>query len=82
MGPQVRMAASLSINKRKTYAADTSARGRGVPAPKPARLALRTAVALTERVAAGTFTVLPDERPMDLSSRRMNGARRNAANRL
>ena len=24
MGPQVRMAASLSINKRKTYAADTA----------------------------------------------------------
>jgi hypothetical protein len=80
MGPQVRMAGSLSINKRKTYAADT----RDVLAAcrAKARAAPRAAVALPERIAGRTFTVLADDRPMDLWSRRMNGPRRNAANRL
>jgi hypothetical protein len=90
MGPQVRMAGSLSIHKRKTYAADTR---RGVShraAPKPARppragVARRSAGVARRRadaIAAAAFTVLPDDDPMDLFWRRLNGPRRTAANGL
>jgi hypothetical protein len=52
MGPQVRMAASLSINKRKTYAADTrdevARRGKVRATP-------RAAMALPERICGRDF---------------------------
>ncbi len=86
MGPQVRMAGSLSINKRKTTETpETWTPGAcGRRAAPHARSPLRSAVGLhgADCIATGTFTVLPDDGRMDLASRRMKGPRRNAANRL
>jgi hypothetical protein len=85
MGPQVRMAGSLSINKRKTFAKETRrtwtpgmCRRRAVPQPPRSAAALRGA----DCIATGTFTVLPDDGRMDLAPRRTKGPRRDAANRL
>jgi hypothetical protein len=57
MGPQVRMAGSLSINKRKTYAADA----RDVVAARraKAREAPRTAVAVADGMASGPSRFCP-----------------------